>query len=385
MLPFAALVSVLLAQTATGRYDGVGAPRWFDAGFPPVLVVVQGLGGEGGALWLSGLDAGTSKTLPTGAVLPEMILGADTLGFSIGAAARVNQPGSGYHWAAVGAAAVVGSGRYLGDGLTAARFISTAPHTPELVLSVPQDIAEVGVLSEGTLPNGNLLSGGKDTGLIGLADGGYWVTRAGETNRAATHYVWLAFRSTPSALALAPYLGSGAVRSIGPLGFAPQWVLIGRQPGTNSMVHRPASVLAQDDLSLLLNLGAPAPNQITALEPSGFRLGTDARVNGGGQSYFYVAFGPGLDAGVPDGGVDAGVDAGVVPATDAGLDGGLVALPDGGADAGAPPPADGGATPPPPLGVGCGCGSAPASLLLLMSLAAARGRRARRLRTEPRP
>src|SRR3972149_4945205 len=76
-------------------------------------------------------------------------------------------------------------------------------------------------------------------------------------------------------------------RDITGVGFQPKYGLI-KSDGKQGPVHRPAA-LAGD--STLRFTGTPnSSNAIQALQSDGFQVGTDATVNGGGVTYFWMAF-----------------------------------------------------------------------------------------------
>ena len=90
------------------------------------------------------------------------------------------------------------------------------------------------------------------------------------------------------------YVGNGQDnRAITGLGFQPDVILL-RSGGTAVPIIR-TSTMAGDAAKIAGDLGALQPNLVQSLSSDGFTVGTDARVNESGTTYYWVAMRAGSD------------------------------------------------------------------------------------------
>jgi hypothetical protein len=90
------------------------------------------------------------------------------------------------------------------------------------------------------------------------------------------------------------YVGDGADdRQIAGLGFQPDLVLV-RSNGANPVILR-TSAVAGDASKVLSEVTVLQPDLVQSLDADGFTVGTDARVNGAGSTYYWTAMKAGSD------------------------------------------------------------------------------------------
>lgn len=277
-----------------GSYEGTGSPQCISGlGFQPIVVIIKGNLGEF-TVWRSGSMEGDS-TADFASGKPNFEGGITSIepdAFSIGNHAAVNAEGTIYHWVAFADSPDIKVGSYTGDGADR-RSISGVGFEPAVVflkadglgvavwrsIAHPDRIASFFHLQDDPA---NLIRAFQPDGFqIGselfVNDG------SGPT------YHYVAFRDAPGRLKTGSYLGDGSDdRSITDVGFQPDYVWIKRSSSESSAVHRPSSV--SSDETLQFNVLPNLANEILALEPDGFRVGSEPSVNFDGDNYYYVAW-----------------------------------------------------------------------------------------------
>jgi hypothetical protein len=90
------------------------------------------------------------------------------------------------------------------------------------------------------------------------------------------------------------YTGNGSARSLTPLSFQPKVVMIreiSQTVGDDGGAMKFESMPSTDSYAIGANSAPVSPTAITSLDATGFSLGTSARVNANGVTYYYLALG----------------------------------------------------------------------------------------------
>ncbi len=290
-------------QFCVGRYSGDGAgSKTIDTGFAPDLVWAKhATSTVVPPSWRSSLmpvdyaqfySAAAQDT--TGAYFRTL----DGSGFTVGSSNTLNF-GVYYFAAFKEVAGSIDVGTYLGNS-TVGRSITGVGFRPDWVFTKNSTgaVAAVYNLQESYGNHSSYFSDTNNlTGAIqALESNGFQVGSNSTAHSNGVTYYYAAFGGaeapTPSGtyqMLSGSYVGTGDVRVISDLGFAPDLVIVKGntgQPGifTTRMMGGDSSVY----------LDAPTgniANAITALRPDSFALGTDATVNSPGVTYHWTAFG----------------------------------------------------------------------------------------------
>ncbi len=122
---------------------------------------------------------------------------------------------------------------------------------------------------------------------------GFTIGTAVELNASGDTGYWIAFGNAPGTLKVGTYPGTGVTKSICGVGFQPNVVMVFGDGGTDVSCFRtstmPDNTSAKFDTAPNGQL-SNGSNWIKLLEPDGFQVGTNAKVNKSGITYHYVAF-----------------------------------------------------------------------------------------------
>ena len=110
-------------------------------------------------------------------------------------------------------------------------------------------------------------------------------------NANGVRFHFAAWKATAGRMALGSYLGNGLDDRSVSIGWQAAVVMV-KGEGETGRYH-PASLGYLTDLSLGMSAIGVGTSEIQTLQPTGFTLGTDARVNATGTSYYWMAFGNG--------------------------------------------------------------------------------------------
>ena len=278
-----------------GSYEGTGSPQCIRGlGFQPALVIIKSETGQG-AVWRTTAMEGDS-TADFAHALPnfeDAITSLEADALSLGEDPTVNGEGLTYHYIAFGDSPDIHVGSYIGDGVDG-RVIGDVGFRPVVVFTKRDgersaiwrsDAHEEGVAS--------FFHALEDlTGSIqGFEEDGFRLgsdTLVNSSDEGSTHY-YVAFREAPGRIAVGTYVGDGADdREITGVGFQPDYVWIKGSSAEGPAVHRPASV--SGDLSLRFTREVAFADEIIALEPDGFQVGSASSVNADGDTHYYVAW-----------------------------------------------------------------------------------------------
>lgn len=287
---------------AVGTYVGNGTSQSVAVSFQPDLVWVWDQQTWG---WFCKTTAFTSNnSIDIFAAATQVTNGITALtstGFSVGSATRVNTSGNSYSWLALKSTSDFSTGTYAGNG-SDDRDISGVGFQAEVVFSVSIDDAvspagavywlkaladdvgndEASILNSAGTWTTNILQGvGSDTFQIGSDV---------RVNRAATNYVWWAFKQNTSNFRTGKYTGNATdSRDIKINGTFPPWFVFTKvQTGAGALgAIRPAGLTGDSSFEFSAGL---LTDRIQALNADGFQVGTQASVNSNTQTYYYFVF-----------------------------------------------------------------------------------------------
>jgi len=116
---------------------------------------------------------------------------------------------------------------------------------------------------------------------------GFTVGTHASVNGFGLTYHWVAFKAGVGTLKVGSYLGNGTDNtSVGGVGFQPEYVIV--MPAiAQKTTHRSSAM--PGDITYTFD-GISFADAVQFLEPDGFQVGTDARVNAVGTTYHYAAW-----------------------------------------------------------------------------------------------
>lgn len=195
-------------------------------------------------------------------------------------------------------AAQVISGSYVGNGLP--RSIAVA-FQPDVVIIKRDDCVAGptcfwGMVRTSTMV-GDMTKSVADfpavatsaNGITALVPTGFTLGTDPNVNGAGGTFYWVAFRAAAGELAVGTYTGDGvAGRLIASVGFQPNAVMTFPEAAFRPLI-RSSTMGADDCYNFDANEFNPG-NRIQAFLATGFQVGSDVDVNGGGQTYHYIAW-----------------------------------------------------------------------------------------------
>ena len=276
-----------------GTYTGNGGnPRTIGGlGFSPDFMVVLSAG-TGEAVWRSTADTEAFNFATSAGGTWLGALGPSS--FIVTNDARVNANGTAYHYIAWNeVAGVMDVGTYDGNG-DDPRTVAVG-FEPEYVfvkqdggISAVHHPASVGAAVDDTLYF--TATANAANRIQALVEGGFEVGGNSETNQNSRTYNYVAWRRVvkQTEVLSGSYVGDGTDnRQITGLGFSPDLVIVKGETAQNAVLRSYAST---GDLSKDLIDGTIGADRIQSLDPEGFTIGTDARVNSTGVTYHWVAW-----------------------------------------------------------------------------------------------
>ena len=188
------------------------------------------------------------------------------------------------------------TGSYVGDGVDG-RAITAVGFQPDVVIVKGSDGNKEAVLRTSSMAAdvSKELTGA--TALLpnlvqSLTASGFDVGNSDRVNAAGVTYQWIAFKASAGALTVGSYVGTGAAgRTVTGLGFAADVLFVAGADSDEAVFRTTAAAEAYD-----FSNAAGRTDWITSLDGDGFTLDNDARVNGSGTTYHYLAWNevPGL-------------------------------------------------------------------------------------------
>ena len=282
-------------RMATGFYTGNG----FDnraitsLGFKPDLVFVKADSASDPMVWTSSaMPSDFSLSLVATGSVSDAIQSLDLDGFTVGTNPSVNTADATYHWIAFqdNNAPDIAVGNYTGNGVDN-RIITGLGFQPDLVTIKRNTATGAGFrTSSHTGDSGSVFFGTADetNAIQGFETDGFQIGTSSKVNTAGGNYYYFAFKSS-SRFTTGTYTGNGTDNTFITTSFQPDWIWV-KQNSTQIGVQRSSSVIG-DNASIFGNTSANyLPNIIQSLQPNGFVIGTDTRVNSVGAKYYFVGW-----------------------------------------------------------------------------------------------
>ncbi|MGB9613075.1 MAG: DUF7483 domain-containing protein, partial [Candidatus Margulisiibacteriota bacterium] len=300
---FNTFLAALLFASATfafsmnsGYYVGKGVQQSITGvGFKPDLVIIKA-DITGFAVFRTSAMGDAQGTAYFASAAENFANGITTLdndGFTIGSNSNVNQAHVRYTWVAFkdtnSSDFKVGS--YIGDNSNN-RSITGIGFKPDLVV-IKCNGAYYGCWKSSTMTgevtqyfhNANQVTSGL---ILSLEADGFQIGTNAAVNSTSCTYWYIAFKEIN--LKVGSYTGDGSDdRSITGVGFKPDFVWIKGADNTTPQYGALRSNQSYGDESQLFS-GSNVTNEVQSLEADGFQIGTSARVNENGKTYYYVAF-----------------------------------------------------------------------------------------------
>ena len=291
-------------QIASGSYTGNATDnrRITDLGFQPDVVLVKGNQSLPTVLRTSTMAGDATKRLddaPGLQLAADLVQSLDPDGFTLGSDGMVNASGIEFYWVALEEGpGELEVGTYVGDGTDRSITVGFQPEYVAVMsegdnVAIQRFAPMVGNPSTtfaGQAPSANRITA--------LETNGFQVGTDAAVNLSAVTFHYIAVKSVAGEIKVGSYPGDDSDgRNITEVGFQPEWV-IAKSDWTRGAVHRPAS-LGAVDATLYFRAGMNIADSIQALLPTGFQVGTDATVNQGGTTYYWMAFADGAGGGGP--------------------------------------------------------------------------------------
>jgi hypothetical protein len=284
-------------RLTVGTYTGnnVNGRSITGVGFSPEFVIVMAATAQE-AVWRSSADTETFNFATSTGAGYISALGAD--GFTVTNDTRVNQSGVTYHYVAWNEVdGVMDVGSYTGDNADP-RQITATTGQPEWVF-LKHDGAQEAIHHPASLGQTVNLAlpftaaASSNDRIEALNETGFQIGNNVTVNITGQVYNYVAWRRVVSQTEIrtGTYTGNGADnRQITGLGFTPDLVLV-KGDNTQNAVLRGYTI--SGDLAKDMVDGSVAADRIQSLDAEGFTVGTDARVNGNGVQYHWVAWAAG--------------------------------------------------------------------------------------------
>jgi len=252
------------------------------------VIIIKAETDRAGVIRTSTMGGDAAKLLGSaGALVSNYIQSLDADGFTVGSDQDVNQGGTTYYWVAMRAGSDLHVGSYLGNGVDN-RSITGVGFQPVWVVTLGD--GDDSVFRPDILAGDNsyLMTGtSRITNRIQAFEAdGFQVGSNADVNESGTTFHYIAWAASPQ-VSTGSYTGNGVDnRSITGIGFQPlmAWV---KRDDSRASVWRPISAVG--DRTLYWSAAASSTNRIQALQADGFQVGTNARVNTNGSTYYYLA------------------------------------------------------------------------------------------------
>jgi uncharacterized repeat protein (TIGR01451 family) len=294
-----AVLASLAAGTASagvtsGSYTGNGSVSRAitGLGFRPDLVIIKGDSGILRAVVRTATMGASKEMTGTAPAASGYVLSLDPDGFTVGNNSRVNQAGVAYSWIAFetepGESKV---GSYIGNSNNN-RSIAGVGFSPSYVIVIPESgdpvYQRTSLMAESyDFDNSN----GDQNHIQGMLADGFQIGNHSDVNHNGDAYHYVAWKAVPGRMAVGSYVGLGTDnRPITGLGFRPAYAVVKSRGGWYA-VHKPVSTGPATDNTLFFNQNANEANLIQALQADGFLVGSHPRVNGPGDTIYWMAWG----------------------------------------------------------------------------------------------
>lgn len=275
---------------SVGSYTGAGNPQCISGvGFQPVLVIIKAVTDEW-AVWRSSAMEGDSTAYFANARpnVEGAIRSLDPDAFSLDLDSTTNNRIT-YHYVAFADSPDINVGSYLGDGSNGRSI--TVGFQPALVF-LKRDGDGPAVWS--SLAHAEGVSSffheeeDRDDLILALEPDGFQVSSDPLVNAGDSTYHYVAFREAPGLLQTGTYSGDGSDDREITVDLQPDYVWVKRSTAKSAAVQRPRSLSGDETLGFMK--AGNGTNEILALLPDGFRVGSEPSVNSEGDTYYYVAW-----------------------------------------------------------------------------------------------
>ena len=181
-------------------------------------------------------------------------------------------------------------GRYPGDGAPT-HSITGLGFQPDVVI-VKGDLGTAAFTRSSSMASGMSKPLGAAGAVIvdriaSLDVDGFTVASDPSVNAVTNEYFWIAFKASSDLMAVGAYIGTGILDTQVPVGFQPAYVIV-MSEGNQQALQRFAS--QSDGQCVSFAADGEIDNRIVSFNGTGFRVGTDASVNGFGALYHYIAW-----------------------------------------------------------------------------------------------
>ena len=284
-----------VSEVLTGIYvgNGVDNRQITGLGFHPDVVIIKSVLTQQAVVRTSTMTGDVSKNMATGEIVSDAIQSLDPSGFTVGTLPQVNSGPGLYQWVAwktgTGEMTV---GTYTGNG-SGSQSITGLGFSPDIVFVISGGADQpVHRVRPGPASNAFTFEGVLSTSYIPtLGTDGFTVGNDVRVNRDGTTYHYVAWNEIPGKVDVGTYNGNGADnRNIPGVGFQPDFVMVQTDGGLPTVAHS-AAMGASFDISHFFNATVDQTNQIQALQPDGFQVGSAPESNGNARIFTYAAWG----------------------------------------------------------------------------------------------
>ena len=284
-----------MVQTGSYLGDGLDSRIITGVGFTPDVVIIKGDQALEAVIRTSTMSGDASKpVIASLGIGLDMVQSLDTDGFILGQDAHVNTIGVVYHWTAFKTGpGQMTVGTYPGNN-SDNRSIVGVGFQPDFVIVVPET-TQPPYKYASTLPadTSSPLEGGAASAnhIQALETDGFQIGNNATVNGGGNTYHYAAWKAVTGKMAVNTYAGTGVDDlNVPGVGFFPEYVIVQRAAASVSVAKTAASG-ASTDTSLFFINQANQNNNIQLLQSDGFQVGNHTRVNNGGDTYHYAAFG----------------------------------------------------------------------------------------------
>ena len=284
-----------VSEVLTGIYvgNGVDNRQITGLGFHPDVVIIKSILTQQAVVRTSTMTGDVSKNMATGEIVSNAIQSLDPSGFTVGTLPQVNSGPGLYQWVAWKTGTnEMKVGTYTGTG--ASQSIAGLDFSPDIVFVLGNNSDEPVHKVSTVTPAATAFtfSGGASTNYItALGSDGFTVGTDTRVNRDGDLYHYVAWTEIPGKIDVGTYTGNGADnRNIPGVGFQPDFVMVQTNGGLPTVAHS-AAMGASFDISHFFNATVDQTNQIQALQPDGFQVGSAPESNGNGSTLTYAAWG----------------------------------------------------------------------------------------------
>lgn len=278
--------------------NGVDGRSIVGIGFQPDFVIVKNFTNATLAVLRPSTLAGDLSFTPASnsASIADMVQALEADGFQVGANASVNTNTDVYDYIAIKANSMndVALGSYVGDAVDGRDIVISPAFQPDFVIVKRSDANGLGLWrgSSHTLDDSSAFSANVNQadGIQALNADGFEIGGLTVVNFLTATYHYICLKNVPAVFKVGVYAGNSTDdRSISGLGFGPEYVSVKSDSAVPTTINTSRNTT---DISPLWTAVAAADNRVQSLlipPGDGFQVGTDARVNVTGNTYYWFA------------------------------------------------------------------------------------------------